>query len=76
MTQAMLADEPKLFRQRWVNHMVRVVAEMDLDPAEIQDIYALVWERATGKLAAHSRELLEPYFDELAEALAPAMAGR
>ncbi len=72
MAQAMLADEPKLFRLRWMNHMGRVVEELDLDPSEIQDIYALIQEKAAAKLSAHSRELMQPYFDELAESLTPA----
>ncbi|QJW97810.1 globin family protein [Frigoriglobus tundricola] len=76
MVQAMLADEPRMFRHRWVNHLTRVVAELDLDPGEIQDVYALVLDRSAGKLANHSRELLQPYFDELADALTPALAGR
>jgi len=76
MVQAMLADEPKLFRQRWVNHLTRVVAEMGLEPSEIQDVYDLILERTNGKLASHSRELLQPYFDELSDALTPALASR
>ena len=72
MAQAMLADEPKLFRLRWLNHMGRVVEE--LDPSEIQDIYALIQDKAAAKLSAQSRELMQPYFDELAESLSPVTA--
>ena len=74
MAQAMLADEPKLFRLRWLNHMGRVVEELELDPSEIQDIYALIQDKAAAKLSAHSRELMQPYFDELAESLSPVTA--
>ena len=74
MAQAMLADEPKLFRQRWINHATQVVAELALDPVEIRDVYAAIQEKAEAKLAPHSRELFQPYFDELAAAFAPAVA--
>lgn len=74
MTQAMLADEPRLFRHRWVHHLARVVEELDLDPAEVWEVYAVIQERAAGRLSHHTRELLHPYFEELADALAPAPA--
>jgi truncated hemoglobin YjbI len=75
MTQAMLADEPKLFRHRWVGHLARVVDEVGLDPAEVRAVYDVIRERAAGRLSHHTRELLDPYFDDLADALAaPALA--
>ncbi|MFO0798589.1 MAG: hypothetical protein U0804_14030 [Gemmataceae bacterium] len=76
MVQAMLADEPRLFRHRWVAHLERVVDEMGLDPAELLEVYTLIQVRTAAKLSKHSRELLQPYFDELADALSPALAGR
>jgi isopentenyl diphosphate isomerase/L-lactate dehydrogenase-like FMN-dependent dehydrogenase len=76
MTQAMLADEPRLFRHRWLHHLTRVIDELQVDPAEVWDVYARIRQRAAERLSHHSRELLDPYFDELADALAatPALA--
>ena len=74
MAQSMLADDPDLFRRRWTDHVEQVVAELALDPAELADVYDLIQEKAAGKLTAHSRELFQPYFDEMAEALSPALA--
>ncbi|MGL6097529.1 MAG: hypothetical protein ACRC7O_17245 [Fimbriiglobus sp.] len=72
MTQAALADEPRLFRARWLDHTKRVVDELDLDPAELREIFEVIQERAAGRLSQHTRDLLRPYFDEVFEALAPA----
>jgi hypothetical protein len=76
MVQAMLADEARLFRLRWIDHLERVVEEMQLDPAEIHEVYTILQERLSTKVSSHTRELLQPYFDELAEALSPALASR
>lgn len=69
MTQAMLADEPRLFRLRWVYHMSRVVDELGLDTEEVREVYEVILERASTRLSQHSRELLRPYFDEVIDAL-------
>jgi hypothetical protein len=76
MTQAALADEPRLFRARWLDHMRRVVDELDLDPSELREVYEVIQDRAAGRLSQYTRDLLRPYFDEVLEALAPATPTR
>ena len=76
LTHAMLADDPRLFQRRWLGHMTRTLAELDVDPTEIRDVYDLIRERLDARLGSQGRDLIRPYFDELAEALTPAPAAR
>ena len=74
LVHAALADEPVLFRRRWLGHLCRVIDELGLDPAEVREVYEAIRDRAAGRLTRSTRELVDPYFDELVDALTPAAA--
>ena len=76
LTHALLADEPRLFRRRFIDHLTRTVAELDIDPTEVRDVYDMIRERLDSKLGVQGRELIQPYFDELSDVLTPALAAR
>jgi len=71
LTQAMLLDESRFLRERWLNHLCRVIEESDTEPEEVRDLYAEVAYHLDRKLSPASREFLQPLIDELLEAAAP-----
>jgi hypothetical protein len=69
LAHAAVADEPRLFRRRWVAHLKRLVEDLPLDPGEVRDVYVTIAERLERKLSAASYECLQPFLEELLDAL-------
>jgi hypothetical protein len=76
MVLSLLADEPRLFRTRWLNHLTTVVRTLELDPRDVRDVYELMRELLSTRLSAQAEDLLQPYFEEVADALSPARSVR
>jgi hypothetical protein len=68
-TVALLAEEPRLFRERWLHHLARVLQELSIDPTEISDVYLIIAERLKAKVGVTNHDLLQPLLDDLFQTL-------
>ena len=76
---AMFLGETDTLDDMFTHWYKTIIKGVHMSPQFLTDTFVL-WreslERTNGKLASHSRELLQPYFDELSDALTPALASR
>lgn len=63
--QAMLADEPRLIRERWVDHALQVCTILDVPPAYVGDLLTLAKGRLERVLSKESMATFSPYLAEL-----------
>jgi hypothetical protein len=66
---SVLADDPRLLRYRWTEHLARVLPELGVDPLEVRDAYLVLRELIEGRLTGSSWEVFRPAFDEMTDAL-------
>jgi hypothetical protein len=66
---SILADDPRLLRYRWTEHLTRLLPELGVDPAEIRDAYLILREILESRLTGSSWEVFRPAFDEMTDAL-------
>lgn len=69
MYRAVLADDPRLFRHRWIDHLLDATEATGVDRGEIRDAYAVLRELLERQLPRGAWEHLEPEFAELTDAL-------
>ncbi len=69
LTRAVLADDLKLLRQRWVDHLIDVMDTTGLDPQEVRDAYVVLRELLERQLPRSAWEVLEPTFVDMLDAL-------
>lgn len=76
VNRAVLADDLKLLRGPWVDHVVEVLAATETDPEEVLDVYTVLRELLVKQLPKSTLEVLEPAYDEMLDALTrgPAVA--
>jgi hypothetical protein len=76
LNKAVLADDLKLVRRPWVDHIVDTMAATDIDPMHVIDAYHVIREMLVKKLSKSAWEVLEPVYDDMLDALTrgPAMA--
>jgi Phycobilisome protein len=69
LNRAVLADEPRLLHARWTDHLVRVLAAVDIDSGEARDAYAVLRELLERQLTRSAWEVARPTFDDMTESL-------
>lgn len=69
LNQAVLADDLKLLRARWINHLLDIVSALELDAREIRDAYVVLQEMLERQLPRSAWEMLEPAYAEMLDAL-------
>jgi hypothetical protein len=69
LNRAVLADDLKLVRRPWVDHVVEVAAATDTDTREILDAYTVLREMLVKQLPRSAWEVLEPAYDDMLDAL-------
>lgn len=68
--QAMLADEPQLIRDRWVDHALQICATLDVPRHYVGDLLTEVRSRLERDLSKDSMDVLSPYLNELTKRFA------
>jgi hypothetical protein len=63
--QAMLADEPRLVRERWVDHALLVCSTLDVPLAYVGDVFTLARGRLERSLSKEAMATFSPYLTEL-----------
>lgn len=66
---AVIADEPKLLRARWTDHLCRALPALGVDAPEVRDAYLVLRELLETRLTASAWDALRPTFDEMTETL-------
>jgi hypothetical protein len=69
LNRAVLADDLKLLRRRWVDHLIEVTDATGTDPQEIRDAYVVLRELLERQLPRSAWEALEPAFADMLDAL-------
>ncbi|MDW8244630.1 MAG: hypothetical protein RMJ88_15595 [Thermogemmata sp.] len=69
INRAILADDMRLLRYRWIDHLLEVGAALNLDMQEIRDAYVVLGEILQAKLPRSAWALLEPVLAEINDAL-------
>ena len=66
---SVLADDPCLLRQRWTDHLGRLLPALGVNPADVRDAYLVLRQVVEARLTASSWELFRPAFDDMTDAL-------
>lgn len=66
---AVLADEPKLLRARWTDHLARLIPSLGVDPLEVRDAYQVLRGILETRLTASTWDVLRPVYDDMTETL-------
>jgi hypothetical protein len=69
LNRAVLADDLRLVRRKWVDHLIDAAAATDTDPAHICDAYAVLGELLERQLPRSAWEVLRPAFADMLDAL-------
>jgi len=69
VNRAVLADDVKLLRRRWVDHLVEATDATGTDPQEIRDAYVVLRELLERQLPRSAWEVLEPAYVDMLDAL-------
>jgi len=69
VARAVLADDLRLLRYRWIDHMRAALAACDVDPQWIADAYAVLRELLQRQLTRSVWEVLDPAWSELNDSL-------
>jgi hypothetical protein len=76
LARAVLADDLKLLRKPWVDHVVEVLSATETDAQEVIDVLGVLREMLVKQLSRSAWEMLEPAYDDMLDALTrgPAVA--
>jgi hypothetical protein len=66
---SLLADEPKLLRYRWTEHLAKLVPALGVDPMDVRDAYLTLRDVLETRLTGASWDVFRPAFDEMLDAL-------
>ncbi|MBA4189427.1 MAG: hypothetical protein C0467_15665 [Planctomycetaceae bacterium] len=66
---AVLADDTKLLKLRWTDHLARLLPALGVEPLEVRDAYLVLRELLETRLTGSAWEAFRPAFDEMTEAL-------
>ncbi len=69
VNRAVLADDLRLLRYRWIDHVLDVATAANIDLQEIRDAYLSLREILQSSLPRSAWETLEPAYEELLDAL-------
>lgn len=69
--QAMLADEPRLICERWVDHALQVCAALEVSPAHVGDVFTLARARLERTLSKEAMATFSPFWTELTKRFGP-----
>lgn len=69
INRAVLADDLRILRHRWIDHLLDVAAATNIDLLHIRDAYLALRELLQRNLPRSAWEVLEPAYDELLDAL-------
>lgn len=69
INRAVLADDFRLLRRRWVDHLVQLLDATGTDPQEVLDAYQVLRELLERQLPRSAWEVFEPVFTEMLDAL-------
>jgi len=67
--RAILADDMRLLRSRWISHMARMVYNLRIDPTVFTDLYNVLAEHLQRTLTRELYQLIEPAIKEITAAL-------
>jgi hypothetical protein len=69
LARAVLADDMRLLRHRWIDHMLAVVVTTNIDPQWFADAYAVLRELLQRQLTRSVWEVLDPAWNEIIDSL-------
>lgn len=69
LARAVLADDMRLLRHRWINHLLAVVSALNIDPQWIADAYTVLRELLQRQLTRSVWEVLSPAWNEMIDSL-------
>jgi hypothetical protein len=72
----LLADDMRLLRRRWVDHLVEATEATGTDPQEIRDAYVILSELLERQLPRSAWEVLEPALADMLDTLTRGVAAR
>jgi hypothetical protein len=76
INRAVLADDLRLLRRRWVDHLIEVFDATGLDPQAVIDAYGVLRELLERQLPRSAWEVLEPAYTDMLDALSRGPAVR
>ena len=69
LNRAVLADDLRLVRRRWVDHLIEVLDATGTDPQEVIEAYGVLRELLERQLPRSAWEVLEPAYADMLDAL-------
>jgi len=69
LNRSVLADDPRLLRCRWIDHLLEVTAATNTDPAVVRDAYVALRDLLERQLPRSAWDVLEPAYTDLLDAL-------
>ncbi len=69
INRAVLADDLRLLRRRWVDHLIEVLDATGTDPQAVIDAYGVLRELLERQLPRSAWEVLEPAYTDMLDAL-------
>ncbi len=69
LNRAAMADDMKLLRRRWTDHLIEATTATGIDPQEVLNAYVVMREMLEKQLPRSTWEALEPYYSDLTDAL-------
>lgn len=69
LNRAVLADDLRLLRRRWVDHLMDTCAATSVDVREVLDAYAVLREQLERQLPRSAWEVLEPAYADMLDTL-------
>lgn len=76
VNRAVLADDLRLLRRRWVDHLVEATSATGTDPDEVRDACVVLRELLERQLPRSAWEVLEPAYADMLDALTRGPAAR
>lgn len=69
VNRAVLADDVRILRYRWLDHVLDVAAAMNIDVQEIRDAYLVLRDLLKKSLPRSAWDALEPFYEEILDSL-------
>jgi hypothetical protein len=69
LTRAVLADDLRLLRRRWVDHLLEAAGAAGIDTEELRDAYLVLRDLLQRQLPASAWDVLEPAYADVLDAL-------